>query len=78
MVHANNPAANAFHIDPAATEALLGGYRDRWEIGLDRDTGAWEAEQRPTPTTLHLIVAHDPAELAAKLAAAEAEGTGDN
>lgn len=57
---------------PAAIAALLVGYGTRWAIGLDFETGAWVAERRPTPTSLRIIAALAPAELAEKLAAAEA------
>jgi hypothetical protein len=44
----------------------------RWEVGQEADTGVWFAVERPTPTSLHIVVDHTLAGLAAKL---NAEGT---
>jgi hypothetical protein len=46
--------------------------RERWEIVYDAGIGAWTAVNRPTPTALHFLCAHDLASLAVKL-----DATGD-
>ncbi len=43
-------------------------FGDRWDIA-QQDTGTWSAEHRDG-TRIHYLVAHSPAELAGKLAAA--------
>ncbi|MGI8447906.1 MAG: hypothetical protein ACR2MP_12150 [Streptosporangiaceae bacterium] len=44
----------------------------RWEVGQEADTGVWFAVERPTPTSLHIVVDHTLTGLAAKL---NAEGS---
>jgi hypothetical protein len=39
----------------------------RWEVGQEADTGVWFAVERPTSTSLHIVVDHTLAGLAAKL-----------
>ena len=51
---------------------VLKNHGNRWEVGQEPDTGVWFAIERPTPTTLHIVVDHTLAGLAAKL---NAEGT---
>ena len=46
--------------------------RGRWQIVYDAGIGAWTAVNRPTPTALHFLCAHDLASLAVKL-----DATGD-
>jgi hypothetical protein len=50
--------------------ALLAEYGGRWQISPD--DGVWIAVRRPTPTAMRVIAAHEAAELAEKLANAEA------
>jgi hypothetical protein len=61
-------------IPPAAMPAELAPFAERWEIaafpaGLD----VYSAERRSADGSLRYIVGRDPAELAGKLAAAEAK-----
>ena len=43
-------------------------FGDRWHIELSTATHVWAAVERPSATTLHVIVGPTLAELAAKLA----------
>jgi hypothetical protein len=49
---------------------------DAWQIQLDEQVGVWTAVQRPTITSLHIVVDFSLAGLAAKLKAAGDRGTG--
>jgi hypothetical protein len=49
--------------------ALRQTYGERWEIQRDDDLDVWTAIRRPSPTALHILVAHDLPGLAAKLQA---------
>lgn len=46
---------------------VLHDHGERWQIQADADIGAWTAVERPTPTALHVLVAHDLDTLRAKL-----------
>jgi hypothetical protein len=50
---------------------LLHIYGQQWQIEQDRENGAWTAICRPTPTALHVLVAHDLAGLVTKLEATQ-------
>ena len=47
--------------------ALLRTYGEHWQILRDDDSNVWTAIRRPTPSALHVLVAHDLPALAAKL-----------
>ncbi len=47
-----------------------------WTVGCAAGP-VWEAVRRPTPTSLHVLIGHTLPELAAKLAAAEAQSATD-
>jgi hypothetical protein len=51
-------------------------YGASWQIVHDAEIGVWTAVNRPTPTALHFICAHNLASLAVKLAATGDRGTG--
>jgi hypothetical protein len=61
---------------PPALSDVLQKYGASWQIVHDPGVGVWTAVQRPTPTALHVICAHDLASLAVKLDAAGDRGTG--
>jgi hypothetical protein len=42
---------------------------DGWEVARNRPHGLIEAISRPTPTSVHVLVAHDLRELRAKILA---------
>jgi len=48
----------------------------RWQVEYQDDPPAWIAVRRPTPTRMHVLVAHDLPGLRAKLADAEASTAG--
>jgi len=48
----------------------------RWQIEYQNDPPAWVAIRRPTPTRMHVLVAHDLPDLRNKLADAEASTPG--
>jgi hypothetical protein len=54
--------------------SLMSDYGGHWQIQQDGDSGVWTAIRRPTPTALHILVAHDLSGLAAKLEAAQSSG----
>ena len=62
--------------DTPAFADILHQHGERWQIELDPEIGVWTAVERPTPTALHVVCAHDLASLAAKLNAAADRGTG--
>ena len=55
-----------------ALQDVLAAHGGRWQIVYDAGIGAWTAVNRPTPTALHFLCAHDLASLAVKL-----DATGD-
>jgi hypothetical protein len=59
----------------ADLDGLLHQYT-RWQIGHQDDPPAWVAVRRATPTRVHVLVAHDLADLRSKLASAEASTPG--
>jgi hypothetical protein len=61
---------------PAITcDELCREYGDRWHITFEPDRRTWSAEQRsPDGHQRRYITEHTPAELACRLAAAEAAG----
>jgi hypothetical protein len=63
-------------IDSPALLDVFHKYGAIWQIVHDPEAGVWTAINRPTPTALHFICAHDLATLAVKLAAAGDRGTG--
>lgn len=46
---------------------VLAMYGAQWKIERETETGVWTAIKRPTPSSLHLLVAHDLAVLTDKL-----------
>jgi len=52
---------------PAGLAGLLQEYT-RWQIEYQDDPPAWVAVRRPTPTRIHVLVAHDLPDLRSKLA----------
>ena len=57
--------------DNPQLEDLLHVYGERWQIQQDGEGGVWTAIRRPTVTALHILVAYDLSDLAAKLEAAQ-------
>jgi hypothetical protein len=43
--------------EPSRLERILAEYGQRWQI--ERDGSVWTATEHPSPTALHVIVAHD-------------------
>jgi hypothetical protein len=43
--------------EPSRLERILTEYVQRWQI--KRDGSVWTATEHPSPTALHVIVAHD-------------------
>ena len=43
--------------EPSRLERLLAEHAQRWQI--ERDWSVWTATEHPSPTALHVIVAHD-------------------
>jgi hypothetical protein len=43
--------------EPSRLERILSEYGQRWQI--ERDGSVWTATKHPSPTALHVIVAHD-------------------
>ena len=60
---------------PALRDVLI-AYGASWQIVHHAEIGVWTAINRPTPTALHFVCAHDLASLAVKLGAAGDRGTG--
>jgi hypothetical protein len=63
-------------IDSPALLDVIHKYGASWQIVYDAGIGAWTAVNRPTPTALHFLCAHDLASLAVKLAATGDRGPG--
>jgi hypothetical protein len=55
---------------------VLAVYGASWQIVHDAEIGVWTAVNRPTPTALHFICAHNLASLAVKLGATGDRGAG--
>jgi hypothetical protein len=62
--------------DLAADLANLLQEYTHWQIDYQDNPPAWVAVRRPTPTRLHVLVAHDLADLRNRLADAEASTPG--
>jgi hypothetical protein len=62
--------------DSPALLDVIHQYGASWEIVHDAEIGVWTAVNRPTPTALHFICAHNLASLAAKLDATGGRSTG--
>ena len=43
--------------EPSRLERILTEHGQRWQI--ERDGSVWTATEHPSPTALHVIVAHD-------------------
>jgi hypothetical protein len=43
--------------EPSRLEQILAKYGQRWQI--ERDGLVWTATEHPSPTALHVIIAHD-------------------
>ena len=50
---------------------VLRNFGECWQIQQDGESNVWTAIRRPSPTALHIVVAHDLPGLAAKLEAAQ-------
>ena len=59
-----------------ALQDVLTAYGASWQIVHDAEIGVWTAVNRPTPTALHFICAHNLASLAVKLDATGDRGAG--
>jgi len=55
--------------EPSRLERILAAHGQRWQI--ERDGSVWTATEHPSPTALHVIVAHDLDTLEEKLNEAE-------
>ena len=55
--------------EPSRLERILAEHGQRWQI--ERDGPVWTATERPSPTALHVIVAHDLDALEQKIIEAE-------
>jgi hypothetical protein len=62
--------------DSAAHLAGLLQEYTHWQIEYQDHPPAWVAVRRPTPTRMHVLVAHDLTDLRSKLATAEASTPG--
>lgn len=69
MTRFPRPAA---HVRPVSAEMLRVLYGRRWAITFDCRHFVWYAEQR-TATGVHVLAAHEPAELAISIERAERE-----
>ena len=54
---------------PLRLERILAEHGQRWQI--ERDGSVWTATEHPSPTALHVIVAHDLDALEQKIIEAE-------
>jgi hypothetical protein len=55
--------------EPSCLERMLAEHGQRWQI--ERDGSVWTATEHPSPTALHVIVAHDLDTLQQKIIEAE-------
>ena len=58
--------------EPSRLEQILARYGQRWQI--ERDGPVWTATEHPSPTALHVIIAHDLDALEQKIIEAELPG----
>ena len=58
--------------DPASLEQILAKYGQRWQI--EREGLVWTATEHPSPTALHVIIAHDLDALEQKIIDSELPG----
>ena len=68
MVHTRGRQA-MIEREPSRLERILKEHGKRWEI--ERDGPVWTATERPSPTALHVIIAHDLDELERKIIGSE-------
>ncbi len=55
--------------DPSHLERILAEHGQRWQI--ERDGSVWTATEHPSPTALHVLVAHNLDSLEQKIIEAE-------
>jgi hypothetical protein len=55
--------------EPSLLERILAEHGQRWQI--ERDGSVWTATEHPSPTALHVLVAHDLNSLEQKIIEAE-------
>ena len=55
--------------EPSRLERILKEHGQRWDI--ERDGLVWTATEHPSPTALHVIIAHDLDELERKIIESE-------
>jgi hypothetical protein len=58
--------------EPSRLEQILAKYGQRWQI--ERDGLVWTATEHPSPTALHVLIAHDLDALEQKIIEAELPG----
>jgi hypothetical protein len=58
--------------EPSRLERMLAEHGQRWQI--ERDGSVWTATEHPSPTALHIIVAHDLDALEQEIIEAERAG----
>jgi len=55
--------------EPSRLERMVAKHGQRWQI--ERDGSVWTATEHPSPTALHVIIAHDLDALEQKIIQAE-------
>jgi hypothetical protein len=58
--------------EPSRLERMVAEHGQRWQI--ERDGSVWTATEHPSPTVLHVIIAHDLDALEQKIIEAEHPG----
>jgi hypothetical protein len=58
--------------EPPRLQQILARHGQRWQI--ERDGPVWTATEHPSPTALHVIIAHDLDALEQKIIEAELSG----
>jgi hypothetical protein len=58
--------------EPSRLERMVAEHGQRWQI--ERDGSVWTATEHPSPTALHVIIAHDLDALEQKIIEAEHPG----
>jgi hypothetical protein len=58
--------------EPSRLEQILAKHGQRWQI--ERDGPVWTATEHPSPTALHVIIAHDLDALEQKIIESELPG----
>jgi hypothetical protein len=58
--------------EPPRLEQILAKHGQRWQI--ERDGPVWTATEHPSPTALHVIIAHDLGALEQKIIDSELPG----